>query len=289
MGGPIIFREFDRASLDAQYNNRKRFPRYIEHFTKWQAWSAETRDKLTCRLDLSYGPAATERLDIFPAASPNAPLWVFIHGGYWQSLDKADFSYVAEGMVAHGVSVAVINYALAPDHGMDEIVRQNRAALAWLYQHAAAYGADPNRITACGHSAGGHLVMMLLATDWPAFGAGLPTDLVKAGSTISGLYEMEPIRLCYLNDVLGMDAAVTARNTPVAQNYPVAAPILIVLGDDESEEYHRQTRVMDEFWRGLGYPAEVYVPKDLDHFSIVDSLIQPDTELVSKHIALIPH
>lgn len=181
--------------------------------------------------DVAYGALPVETLDIFPAERPGAPVLIMIHGGYWYSLDKHHDSFVAEGCRSHGVATVVVNYGLAPDYGMDEIVRQNRAAAA-------------SRIHVLGQSAGGHLAAMLLATDWPALGADLPADLVKSAVSISGIYDLEPIRLCYLNDRLGMDEAAARRNGPVAQRYPVAAPLMLVSGDIESDEYARQADAM---------------------------------------------
>lgn len=281
-----IFGTYDRNELDVQYNNRQRFPDYVTYFGKWADESARTRESLSGELDVAYGEHTKETLDIFPAGETNAPINLFIHGGYWQSLDKSDFSYVARGFVPHGVTTIVINYALAPDDGMDEIVRQNRAAVAWTWKNAEAFGADRERILVSGHSAGGHLVAMLLATDWTALIPGLPPDVVKAGCAISGLFDLEPIRLCYLNEVLGMDDAVAARNSPVRLNYPVVAPLLIAVGALESDEYHRQAHAMETVWRNLGYPTETMVAPDLDHFTIADRLGSPDSEIVQ---AQLPH
>ena len=225
MSGEAIYRGYDRAALDAQYNNRARIPEYVDHFERWLAWSAETRAALSGARDVAYGALPVETLDIFPAEEPDAPILIMIHGGYWYSLDKHHDSFVAEGCRPYGVATVVINYGLAPDYRMDEIVRQNRAAGAWVWRNAASFGGDPSRIHALGQSAGGHLAAMLLATDWPAFGADLPADLVKSAVSISGIYDLEPIRLCYLNDKVGMDEAEARRNSPVEQRYPVAVPI----------------------------------------------------------------
>ncbi len=289
MAQPPVYRGYDQAGLDAQYNNRLRWPDYKAHFANWRAWSIETRAKLPCHLDLAFGPNPMEKLDIFPADGPGAPrlspIVVFIHGGYWYSLDKADHSYVAEGLRPHGIATAVNNFGLAPDTTMDEIVRQNRAALAWLWRNARTYGADPERIYVGGHSAGGHLALMLLATDWPAFGAGLPRDLVKGACSIGGLYDMEAIRLSYLNKTLKMSAAEAARNAPLAQRYPVAAPLSLVVAIDETPEYHRQSQAMADLWRGLGYPVELLVPQGLNHFDVVNQLRDPTCELVKVQLA----
>ena len=286
--GAALWRGYDRAGLDAQYNNRKRFPDYANRFAAWAEWGVATRSGLECRRDVAFGEAPSERLDLFPAREPGGPVYLFIHGGYWYSLDKDDYSWVAEGMTPHGATVAVNNYALAPDADMDEIVRQNRAAVAWLWRNAGDFGADRNRIYAAGHSAGGHLAAMLLATDWPAFAADLPPDPVKGACAISGLFDLEPIRLSYLNDTLRLDADMACRNSPQRLDIPCAAPLLTVVGADESAEYHRQSEEMAAKWRALGYPCEHVVPADLDHFAVVDSLIDPGAGLVRRQLANMP-
>lgn len=275
-----VYRDYDRAGLDAQYNNRARFPDYKEHFANWALWSGKTRATLPGRLDVAFGESAAERLDIFPAEQAGAPIYVFIHGGYWYSLDKSDYSYVAEGMRPHGVTTVVINHGLAPAHDMDTIVAHNRRALAWLWRNAAAFGADRERIYVCGHSAGGHLGLMLLATDWRDYGADLPAGIVKGACAIGGIFDLEPIRLCYLNDRLHMDAEVARRNSPLSVSYPRAAALLLVIAIDESEEFHRQTAAMEAAWRARGWPVESTIPPGLDHFSVVNDLMLPDCPLV---------
>jgi arylformamidase len=226
-----------------------------------------------------------EKLDILPAENAGAPLCVFIHGGYWYSLDKADYSYVAEGLRPHGVATAVNNFGLAPDTGMDEIVRQNRAALAWLWRNGKAYGIDPDRIYVTGHSAGGHLAVMLLATDWPAFEPGLPRDLVKGACAIGGLFDMEAIRLSYLNKTLKMSPEEARRNEPLSQRFSVPAPLSLVVAVDETPEYHRQSEAMADVWRGLGYPVDLQVPPGVNHFDVVNQLLDPGCDLVKLQLA----
>jgi arylformamidase len=284
MTGSPVYRGYDKTELDRQYNNRQRFPHYEKIFKMWRDWSAAARVHLAAELDLAYGPEPTQRLDVFRAPKPNAPIYVFLHGGYWQSLDKADYSFIAEGTVPNGVMTVVPNFALAPRCGMDEIVRQTRAAIAWLGTHGRELGGDPARIYVGGHSAGGHLATMLLATDWPEFGAGLPRDLVKGVCAISALFDMEPIRLCYLNDTLGMTPAAAERNDPLRQQYPVAAPLTVVLGDDESEEYYRQAVVMASRWSKLGYPLEMWLEQGRDHFDVVNDLRNPAAGLVRAQL-----
>src|SRR5262245_21226788 len=196
-----VFREYDQQALDAEYNNREKVKDSADWLSRYAVASAEARAAIPCRLDLAYGSHPGEHLDVFPARGGPAPVHVFIHGGYWHRLDKSDSSLVARAFQSSGAAVVVINYALIPTVDMDELVRQCRASIVWVHRNAASFGGDPNRIFVSGHSAGGHLAAMLMSTDWSAF-AGLPADVIKAGCGISGLYDLDPIRLSYLNEVL---------------------------------------------------------------------------------------
>ena len=287
MSGKAIYRGYDREELDKQYDNRARIPHYLDYFDRWLDWSAETRAALPCEQDIAYGEIPVETLDVFPARQPGAPIMIMIHGGYWYSLDKRHNSFVAEGFRPHDVVTVVINYGLAPDFRMDEIVRQNRAAAAWVWRNAAAFGGDPSRIHALGQSAGGHLAAMLLATDWPAWGTGLPRDLVKTAVSISGIYDLEPIRLSYLNEKLGMDESEARRNSPVALRYPVSAPLMLVSGDIESDEYARQANAMASVWQAQGYPFSRLGLPGFDHFTLADPLREPGSRLTQAVMAQI--
>tara|TARA_Y100000588_G_C14080650_1_gene850027 strand:+ start:91 stop:951 length:861 start_codon:yes stop_codon:yes gene_type:complete len=281
-----LFNSYDRQGLDVQYNNRERVANYLDYFNRWAETSAKIRETIDCHIDVAFGESDMERLDIFPALTPDAPVCMFVHGGYWQSLDKSDFSFLAAGLLPHDVTLVVNNYALCPHVTMDEIVRQNRAALAWIWANADNYGIDPERVHISGHSAGGHLVAMLMATNWPSFQPGTPADLIKSTCAMSGLYDLEPIRLCYLNEVLRMDQDMAARNSPLNLNYPHDTPMLITHGGLESDEYYRQTNDMTALWGRLGFPIERSIPDDLTHFSLVDQFADPHSELIAKQVAL---
>ena len=170
----------DPAWLDLQYNNRARIPEHPQIFDRWARRSAEVRERLSRRLDIRYGDGPNETLDIFPASVADAPVLVFIHGGYWRSLDKSDFSFVAPSFVQRGAAVVIPNYALCPAVTIDQIAMQMAHALAWVHRNIALYGGDPGRIVVAGHSAGGHLAAMLVSCQWKAVGRDLPPDLVKA-------------------------------------------------------------------------------------------------------------
>jgi arylformamidase len=273
------YRGYDQQALDDQYNARKACPDIESYLARWPQSSHELRQGGACDLDLAFGESAAETLDIFHAEGARPPLLVFIHGGYWRAFDKDDFSFVARGYLAAGISVAVINYALAPGVTMDEIVRQNRAALAWLHRNAGRHGADPDRLYVSGHSAGGHLTAMMMCTDWPAFEPGLPADLVKGGCAISGLYDLEPIRLSYLNAEVGLDPEMARRNSPLHLAPASAAPFMLCVGGGESDEFHRQTREFADHWRHDGRPLEVMTPPGLDHFAIMEAFADVESAL----------
>jgi len=164
-----VYREYDQQALDAEYNNREKVKESADWLSRYAVASAEARAALDCRLEVAYGAHPGERLDVFPARGGAAPVHVFIHGGYWHRLDKSDSSFIARAFQPAGAAVVVINYALIPTVDMDELVRQCRASIVWVHRNAASFGGDPHRIFVSGHSAGGHLVAMLMSTDWSAF------------------------------------------------------------------------------------------------------------------------
>jgi len=281
----LLFRQYDQSGLDAQYNNRARFPDFDVHFKHWGEWSEIARSALPGRIDQRFGPTPIEAVDIFPAAQQGAPIYLFIHGGYWYSLDKSHYSYVAQGMRRHGVTTVVNNFGLAPEYGMDTIVDHNRKALAWLWKNAASFGGDRDCIYVAGHSAGGHLAMMLLGTDWSAYDAALPANPVKGVCAIGGIFDLEPIRLSYLNAKLSLSAEQAHRNSPLHCHYPSRAPLSLVVAVDESPEYHRQSGALHEMWAARHWPVELLVPPGLDHFNVVNELADPQCLLVQHQLA----
>ncbi len=277
----MLYRQYDQQGLDDQYNARKACPNVETYLEGWPRRSRDLRESADCALDLAYGPGADERLDFFPAEAAGAPVLMFIHGGYWRALGKDDFSFAAEAFISSGVAVAVIDYALAPRVTVDEIVRQCRAALVWLHGNAARHGGDPERIHVAGHSAGGHLTAMMLSTDWPEFEAGLPADLVKGGCAVSGLFDLEPIRLSYLNEDVRLDEDMVRRNSPLHHVPARAAPLILSVGGGESDEFHRQARDYAARWRAAGLALEETAMPGMDHFAIMDAFADPGSALAA--------
>ena len=210
-----VFLHYDRVALDAEYDNSGKVANAEDYIARWKTRSEEARSNLDCSLDLAYGPSTAETLDIFPSNTPGKfPINVFYHGGYWRELHKNDFSYVVHAVHAAGAVTVVVNYALVPEVSFDELVRQCRAALAWVWNNADRFGGDREKIFVSGHSAGGHLVAMMMATDWHAFDSRLPIQPICGGCGISGLYDLEPIRLCFLNEDLKLSEETRRATAP---------------------------------------------------------------------------
>ncbi len=279
-----IFGDYDRAGLDAQYDNRAKVPAFPEYLARFKSESAAARDQYAgrMRLDVPVGPGPTERVDIFPAAGPGlAPVLVFIHGGYWLMLDKEDFSFVAKGFVPHGITTVVINYALIPSVRMAEVVRQCRQATAWVLAGAAGFGADPDRVAVAGHSAGGHLTAMVAATDWESFTAPLVPTPVRSrpigGVSLSGLHDLLPISRCYLQESLHPTELEVERYSPMRLPPPRSGSWLALVGEKEGPEYHRQSTELAKRWTAAGAAdVRARIAAGHDHFSIMMALADPD-------------
>jgi arylformamidase len=269
-GSATLYRGMDRAALDAAYNNRNAVATYPAIAAERVKRSARVRESRKFHADLKYGASGRERLDIFPAARGGAPLLAFIHGGYWQSNDKEASSFLVEGPLAHGFSVALIEYTLAPEAGIERIVGEVGRAIDWLAGHAGDFGADPSRIFVSGHSAGGHLTAMML---------GKPS--VAGALAISGLYDLEPIRLCYLNEKLGLTEASAHRHSPLKHLPPRHAPVAVAVGAAELPELVRPST---EYAAALGAPLRAL--RDHDHFSVLEELARPEGALCRELVAL---
>ena len=283
-----VYLHYDQAELDRQLNLRARWPEHPEHLARWAEDSAALRRRLGGETDLAFGPSAGERLDLFvsPTATAAPPLMAFIHGGYWQALDKSDFTYLAPPYLEAGIAFASLNYDLTPHVSIEEIVRQIRAALAWLYREGGAHGFDPERLFVSGHSAGGQLVGMTLATDWPRLDPGLPADLVKGGVSVSGVYDLEAIRLSYHQKLVQLDPDMARRMSPLGNLPKSAGPLVAAVGSEETEEFHRQQAAYLAAWRGAGLAARVVELPGRNHFTAIDTLGEPGHPLFTAAAAL---
>jgi arylformamidase len=270
----------DQAWFEAQYDNRSRVSDSTGILARWAQASALVREHTPCTLDLRYGDQPAQTLDVFDPdkviATGSAPVLVVIHGGYWRSLDKSDYSFVASAFLDEGALVVIPNYALCPQVSIERIAMQLTEALAWVWRHAAEHGGDPNRVHLLGHSAGGHLAAMLSCCDWKRVAPDLPHRLVKGAMSLSGLYDLAPLRrVDFLRDDLALDAASVARLSP-ARFAPPSRPqsLLAVVGGDESEEFLRQNRLIRQAWGARAVPVCEELP-GCNHFSVMHDLADP--------------
>ena len=270
---------------DRQYNARAMIPDHAAIFERWKRRSQEARALLHCRLDISYGASAAETLDLFPAAGAGAALLVFIHGGYWRSLDKSDFSFLAHAFNRHGVALVLPNYALCPGVGVEDIVKQNLLAVAWLWHCGARYGVNPGRLYVAGHSAGGHLTAMMLAARWNEYMPNLPRNLVKGGLAISGIYDLEPlVQAPFVNQDLKLDTQLARRLSPAGMPPATSAPLYTAVGGDESDEFKRQNALIADTWRDA-FAGDIPMP-GYNHLTVAEELANPDSALFKGALAM---
>jgi arylformamidase len=249
-----VYRTFQQADLDIQYTARTGAPNWESFVRECSEESARVRAAFGHIPDVPYGPHRAERLDVFPTTKGGAPIVVFIHGGYWRMLSKDDVSCFAATFVPAGAVFVAVNYSLAPKASIDRIVEQNRAALAWIYKNAQAIGGDRERIYVNGRSAGGHLVGMMLSTDW-VNDYGLPANLIKGACAVSGLYDLEPVRLSQVNEWAQLDAGAAHRNSPIHHLPDVGCPLIVSYGTNETSEFQRQSTDYAAAWQTLGHHA----------------------------------
>ena len=274
-----LYREFTtQAQIDAQYNASLGLIDPAAPGKHYVAQSVLARATLEHSLDVPYGPTLQETLDIFPADAPNAPVFVFIHGGYWRALSSKEFSGVALGLQRRGITTVVVNYALCPFVSVDEITRQVRAAVAWTVRNIAQYGGDPQRVAVGGHSAGGHLTAMCLQTEW-ARDYGLVQDPIKAALCLSGLYDIAPLRYSYLQPMIQLDEGCIRRNSPAFSARTCAAPAWITWGGNETSEFARQSAVMHAAWGAQGNTSTLRPIDGADHFSVIRGFESADSAL----------
>ena len=264
---------------DRMYNNRALVPDFADHLKRWTDQSKTARKLLGGLTDISYGAGPNETLDIFPANAANAPVMVFLHGGYWRALDKSDQSFIAPSFTSEGVCVVVPNYALCPAVSIPEIVMQMVKALAWVWRYIHEWGGDARRIHVVGHSAGGQLAAMLLACEWQRYADDLPADLVKSGLSVSGLFELESVmRSPMLQSDLRLDDAQVVRCSPAWMPRPAHGTFCSVVGGLESDEFIRHHRLIQLAW-GKAYVPVCEALPGLHHFNVLSALAERGTYL----------
>ena len=273
------------VDYEAEYNNRARVPDHPEIFARWEREAAAYRERMkaeeNAELGLAYGPSPRQTIDIFrPRGGGAGPLALFIHGGYWRSLEPSQFSQMARGMNAHGVTVAVSGYDLCPQVSIGDIIRQTQQACLLVWKRLG------RRIMVSGHSAGGHLAACMMATDWKKLDADAPADLVPTGYAISGLFDLEPLTHLATNADFKLDAAEARRISPLF--WPVAKGRVLdaVVGGIESSEFLRQSKIIADGWREKGVETRYEAIPGMNHFTVCDPMTDPTSAMTKRLVEL---
>ena len=263
--------------IETQFNPRKAVANVDEHAVRFARLSAETRARRKSLFDLRYGGGPLATLDVFPSAEANAPVHVFLHGGYWRGRDKSDYSYIADALVPHGITTVVMNYDLCPQVELPAIVEQVHAGLTWVHEHAREWGADPSRYTASGHSAGAHLIAAALARH--AHQDTKPPGMPSAALLMSGVYELEPVLSISVNQEIRLRPEQVAPMSPMRHAPCRPVRLTVAVGGAETRGFIGQSEAFARHCAGLGADARFVNLAGRDHYTIMQLLETPDGEL----------
>lgn len=269
MASPV-FLHYTQAELDRNFDQRGWIANAEEIIARYAPLSAASRARWRTQLDVSYGPGADERLDIFLTDAPNAPVLVFVHGGRWAVFTKADNSYVADPFVPAGAHVVVLNFSKLPAVTMHEMVDQVRRGIEWVARNAASFGGDPNRLYVSGHSSGAHLAAMALATDWTT--RGLPAEVVKGAALVSGPYDMVPVMMSWRSDYVRLAGDDIAAFSPLRLVDRLRTPIIVGWATGDTDEFRRQSKAFADALGRTGCLVEAIEVPGLNHFEIMERL-----------------
>jgi arylformamidase len=273
------------VDYEVEYNNRARVPEHAEIFARWQREAASYRERMAseenAELGLAYGTSQRQKVDLFfPEATGHTPLALFVHGGYWRSLDAATFSHMSAGLNSRGVAVAVAGYDLCPQVTIAQIVNEIRTACLFLWRR---FG---QRLMVYGHSAGGHLAACMVATDWKQLDPKAPADLVPAGYSISGVFDLKPLVATSMNTDLQLNEPAAAAVSPLWWPVPRGRVFDAVVGGAESAEFLRQSRIVTDDWRQRGVETRYEAVPGANHFTVLDPLSDPNSAMTARVAAL---
>jgi arylformamidase len=269
------WRQMDQQTLDDSYNNHKAIPESVAMFNDWIKRSNVFRSTHSQYLDISYGSLESEKIDYY-SAGPNTPLVIFIHGGFWQQYSKNNFAFLAENYLKEGISLAMVDYPLAPQANMDQIVASSANAVQFIGQHIAEWGGNPKNVILSGWSAGGHLCVTSMAK-----------MKVKAVVPISGIFELEPLIGSFLNKNLHMDLVIAKRNSPILNLPTGTIPIYLFVGSSELGEMRRQSYDFANKLKASKYPVELVDIPGKNHFTMLEQFERPEGVIHSRIVSII--
>lgn len=280
----------DRSYLDAEYNNQIKVKDFKNFVAEWQALSETARAEISDVSVLTFDPQSGQKLDlIYPTKnkSSSMPVMIFFHGGYWKAMSRDLFYFTARAFADYGIATAVVDYQLLPTIQMPELIRQCRASVAFLYEHAASLGLDSHQIHSFGHSAGGHIAAMCLATDWQDLNGTFPPQILQSATGVSGLYDLEPISNCFLQDDLHLSVENIEQFSPVNLTKPAQGKMHSLVGSHEGAEYEDQTARLYSKWAGATTPPHILDP--YNHFSIMSAFADPSSKPATLVRAAMQH
>ncbi|OSQ42208.1 alpha/beta hydrolase [Thalassospira sp. MCCC 1A01428] len=268
---------FTEAEVEWQYNPRETVPDFADHFARFVAASDDVRAKLDHQSDVRFGPGPKETFDVFPAGSPDAPVHVFFHGGYWRSQDKKDYAFIVRDLVADGYTVVCANYDLCPDVKVEDITAQAIRCIKYVYEHIGDFNGDRDRLSISGHSAGGQIVARLAAHDWEnEIGDATPFNAVVP---VSGVFDLEPLRFTSMNIDIRLTEDSAADNSPMLDAVPVGARMMLVVGAVETPEFVRQSQAYAAYCAKAGLIVPVHQAWGANHFTVLEELYLRDGAL----------
>jgi arylformamidase len=278
LGDALIWRGYTQAALDIQYNSRGTVPDVSVYLNEYAARTSQAKVQLRLIENLRYGEGANELLDIYPADQPNAPVMVYLHGGDWRTQSKEDGGFAAPAFVQKGAVFVALDFTLVPHTTLPAMGEQVLRALLWLQKNVAAHGGDPQRIHIAGHSSGANLVGQLLMT--------APAGLINSAVFISGLGDLEPVRLSFRNQKLNLSPEVAAQVSLLKHQPGRVCPLLVVVGQNETEDYRRQSRDLADHLRSQGNACEMFELPGRHHFDAVLEWANPKSALFRASCAL---
>ena len=280
----MTWRNMSPEDLELEFNPRATARNVDARVAAYADASAATRARLDPVLDVRYGSGEKEALDIFPADAPNAPVHLFIHGGYWRAMDKSNYSFIADVFHPAGATTVLVNYDLCPTVTLDTIVAQTMRCIAWTFRNIAQYGGDPNRLYVSGNSAGGHLTAMALAHDWEA--EGLPDDIIKGAIPVTGVFDCEPVPDITVNELVRLDRETARRLSPLRNPPRRALPVLVAVGGAEPRLWIGMSKDYAALCREHGLECEYMELPGHDHFDIARAVGDAESPLAQAMLRM---
>jgi arylformamidase len=280
------WRDWSLARLEREYSPSSCVPSISPFLEAYVQRSHEALAKLSCEQNVRWGSGVDETFDFFPTASPQAPLLVFFHGGYWQEHSKNDVSFIALNCVAEDIAYAAVEYTLAPQANVGAIVEQCRRAISSIAGQGSALGFDSRRIFIAGSSAGAHLAAMLLVDGWQNV-QGLPESTIAGSILLSGIYDLEPLVPTYINQALHITEQEAATLSPIRHRLAPLVPTVVAWGENETDEFKRQSRSFASKLSQSGFPVKSLQANGANHFDIVFEIADSGTELGRATVELI--